>query len=42
VGRAAEVLSVLRRMFLNFLEGGIPVNRDFDAIRDYVKEKYRD
>ena len=43
VGRAAEILGVSLREFLEILEReGIPVNWDSEGIRQYLKVKYGD
>lgn len=40
-GRAAEILGVPLREFLEILEmEGVPVNWDFEGIREYLKSKY--
>jgi len=42
-GRAAEILGISLREFLELLEGeGVPVNWDSKGIREYLKAKYGD
>lgn len=42
-GRAAEVLGVSLREFLEMLEReGVPVNWDSESVREYLKSKYGD
>ena len=42
-GRAAEVLGVSLREFLEMLEReGVPVNWDSESVREYLKAKYGD
>lgn len=42
-GRAAEILGISLREFLQILEGeGVPVNWDSEGTREYLKAKYGD
>jgi predicted HTH domain antitoxin len=42
-GRAAEILGISLREFLEMLEGeGVPVNWDSEGVREYLKARYGD